>query len=213
MQVGSKTSVKLPRSHCKFANLVFHGCTTLPNPLPRNYSLSASIGYQNLVDQRNTKQAEELQELQDQYVESHVPDIFKHIVDQQIANERARAQLKGSKQSPETLVLFIEDDEEAPWTLELVKPLNSRDELAVKLDKDVINNVIKYLQHAGFSSDLQEVNKKRKGMSSDSMSLRLVLLEMWCLSKVLVVMHMWLHRCGSMCLYKARQSLFYLVGP
>ena len=110
-------------------------------------------------------------------------------------------------------MLSIEDDEEAPWTLELVKPLNSRDELAVKLDKDVINNVIKYLQHAGFSSDLQEVNKKRKGMSSDSMSLRLVLLEMWCLSGVLVVMHMWLHRCGSMCLYKARQSLFYLVGP
>ena len=87
----------------------------------------------------------------------------------QPAKERSsRAQIKESKQAPETLVLSIEDDEEAPWTLELVKPLNSRDELAVTLDKDVINNVIKYLQHAGFSSDLQEVNKKRKGMTSDT---------------------------------------------
>ena len=65
-------------------------------------------------------------------------------------------------------MLSIEDDEEAPWTLELVKPLNSRDELAVKLEEDVINNVIKYLQQAGFSSDLQEVNKKRKGMTPDT---------------------------------------------
>ena len=177
VQVGSKTFVKLPRSHCQFAPLVFHGCRTLPDPLPRNYSLSASIGYQNLVDQRNTKQAEELQ---DQYV-ALVPDLFKDIVNSPAKERSSRAQIKESKQAPETLVLSIEDDEEGPWTLELVKPLNSRDELAVKLDKDVINNVIKYLQHAGFSSDLQEVNKKRKGMSSDSMSLRLVLLEMWCL--------------------------------
>ena len=129
MQVGSKTSVKLPRSHCKFANLVFHGCTTLPNPLPGNYSLSASIGYQNLVDQRNTKQAEELQ---DQYV-ARVPDLFKDIVNRPAKERSSRAQIKESKQAPETLVLSIEDDEEAPWTLELVKPLNSRDELAVNL--------------------------------------------------------------------------------
>ena len=65
-------------------------------------------------------------------------------------------------------MLSIEDDEEAPWALELVKPLNARDELAVELDADVINKLIKYLQHAGFSSDLQEVNKKRKGMSSET---------------------------------------------
>ena len=118
------------------------------------------------MDQRNTKQAEELQ---DKCVDI-APDIFKDLVKmKQPAKERSsRAQIKESKQAPETLVLSIEDDEEAPWTLELVKPLNSRDELAVKLDKDVINNVIKYLQHAGFSSDLQDVNKKRKGMYPDT---------------------------------------------
>ena len=41
-----------------------------------------------------------------------------------------------------------------------------RDLLSVALDPHVLDKVIKYLQHAGFSSVLQEVNKKRKGMSS-----------------------------------------------
>ena len=48
----------------------------MQDPLPKNYSLSASIGYQNLVDKRNAKQAEELKE--------HIPDIFKDIVDDKI---------------------------------------------------------------------------------------------------------------------------------
>ena len=167
LKVGSRTFVKLPRSKSQFAILVFHGCTTLPNPLPQNFSLSASIGYNNLVVQRNTQQA---QELQNAYVESSVPDIFKDIVrENELAKERAsRAQIKENRQAPETLVLNLEDDEEAPWALELVKPLNARDELAVELDEHVINKVIKYLQHEGFNSELQEVNKKRKGMSSDT---------------------------------------------
>ena len=167
LTVGSKTFVKLPRSKSQFAILVFHGCKTLPNPRPKDFSLSASIGYNNLVDRRNTQQA---QELQNAYVESSVPDIFKDIVrENELAKERAsRAQIKENRQAPETLVLNLEDDEEAPWALELVKPLNARDELAVELDADVINKLIKYLQHAGFSYELQEVNKKRKGMSSDA---------------------------------------------
>ena len=65
-------------------------------------------------------------------------------------------------------MITIEDDEESSWALELVKPLNARDELAVELDPHVMNKVIKYLQHAGFSSDLQEVNKKTKGLSYDT---------------------------------------------
>ena len=167
--VGSKTFVKLPRSKSQFAILVFHGCKTLPNPRPKDFSLSASIGYNNLVDRRNTQQA---QELQNTYVESlHVPDIFKDIVSSQDppAKERpSRAKIKEGREAPETLMLPIYDDEEAPWALELVKPLNPRDELAVELDADVINKLIKYLQHAGFNYELQEVNKKRKGMSSDA---------------------------------------------
>ena len=161
LQVGSITFVKLARSHCHFASLVFHGCKTLPDPLPRNYSLSASIGYQNLVDQRNTKQAEELKE---EYVESTVPDIFKDLVrkSKPSCKRASRAKINEGRKAHGTLVLSIEDGEEAPWALELVKPLNARDELAVELDPHVINKLIKYLQHAGFSSDLQEVNKKRQ---------------------------------------------------
>ena len=167
LQVGSKTFVKLPRSHCHFASLVFHGCTTLPDPLPRNFSLSASIGYQNLMAQRNSKQAEELK---NQYVESVVPDIFKDLVrkKQPSCKRASRTKIMEGRKAPETLVLSIEDGEEAPWALELVKPLNARDELAVELDPHVINKLIKFLQHEGFSSDLQEVNKKRKGMSSET---------------------------------------------
>ena len=167
LQVGSKTFVKLPRSHCHFASLVFHGCTTLPDPLPRNYSLSASIGYQNLVEQRNTKQAEELK---DQYMESMVPDIFKDLVrkKQPSCKRASRTKIMEGRKAPETLVLSIEDGEEAPWALELVKPLNARDELAVELIPHVMHKVIKDLQDAGFSSDLQDAHKKRKGMPSET---------------------------------------------
>ena len=117
--------------------------------------------------QRNSKQAEELK---NQYVESVVPDIFKDLVrkKQPSCKRASRTKIMEGRKAPETLVLSIEDGEEAPWALELVKPLNARDELAVELDPHVINKLIKFLQHEGFSSDLEEGNKKRKGMSSET---------------------------------------------
>ena len=137
----------------------------MPEPLPKNYSLSASIGYQNLVDKRNNKQAEELNE----HLESNVPDIFKNIGAKNIRRKKqpamSRDKLLESRQTPGTLVITIGDDEETSWALEVVKPLNARDELAVELIPHVMNKVIKYLQDAGFSSDLQDVNKKRKGLT------------------------------------------------
>ena len=161
LEVDTKTFVKLPRSHCHFASVVFHGCTAVPAPMPKNYSLSASIGYQNLVEQRNKRQAEELR--------ANVPEIFKDLAAENFFLQGIKkAERKARPQTHETLEIEIEDDEEASWTLELVKPLNARDELAVELDPDVLNKVIKYLRHAGFSSDLQDGNKKRKGMSSET---------------------------------------------
>ena len=47
--------IKLPRSHTAFCNLVTHGCTTL-SPRPKDFSVTASIGYNQLLELRNKEQ-------------------------------------------------------------------------------------------------------------------------------------------------------------
>ena len=60
VEVGESLFVKLPRSAAGFAKLVFHKCDQVPKPLPRNYSLTASLGYIELQKLRNEKQSEDL---------------------------------------------------------------------------------------------------------------------------------------------------------
>ena len=51
-EVDGETFVKLPRCNKGFANLIFEKNANLPNPLPPNYSLTASKGYGELLDLR-----------------------------------------------------------------------------------------------------------------------------------------------------------------
>ena len=60
VEVGDSLFVKLPRSAAGFSKLVFHKCDQVPKPLPRNYSLTASLGYIELQKLRNEKQSEDL---------------------------------------------------------------------------------------------------------------------------------------------------------
>ena len=73
VEVEDKSFVKLARSTYGFARLVFHRCDQVPNPLPKGYSLTASLGYEELLKLRNQMHAIE-------FIESAregVPGLFK----------------------------------------------------------------------------------------------------------------------------------------
>lgn len=164
LEVNGKTFVKLPRSNCQFAPLVFHGCTDLPCP-KKELSLTASVGYDELLKLRNTMQASELQT----DAVNAAPEIFKALLkgsgkqQKQKDKKRSQQELKELRLCPDTVSITIND-----WSFDVLKPVCATDELAVEMDPDTISKIIKYLQQKGFSSVLQHSHKKRHNMPDDT---------------------------------------------
>ena len=102
--VDGQEFVKLPRSACGFAKLVFHKCEHVPIPLPKGYSLTASSGYDELVKLRNKKQAEVLVAAD---LES-VPALFKDNATAQ-PKRHSRTDIRDMRSRPATIELRIND--------------------------------------------------------------------------------------------------------
>ena len=75
--------------------------------------------------------------------------------------KRRAADIKALRACPESLSLTI-NGHGADWELEVLRPVNARDELAMPVHPKVITQLISYLQHAGFSEDLSQENKNRR---------------------------------------------------
>ena len=94
LEVDGEKFVKLPRGTHGFARMVFHGCQNLPDPLPPGYSLTASVGYQELTKLRAQLAAQEDadKELQD------MPSLFKNKGEVPIARPKrqSRSNIKES---------------------------------------------------------------------------------------------------------------------
>ena len=77
--------IKLPRRHHGFVHLVMYGCTSLPEQRKKHFSLSASIGYQKLLDLR-TKAQQEHEDAKDGRPEVH--SLFKTSVAQKVKKQK-----------------------------------------------------------------------------------------------------------------------------
>ena len=77
--------IKLPRRHHGFMILVMHGCTSLPEKRTKHFSLSASLGYQKLLDLR-AKAQQEHEASREQRQEVH--SLFKTSVAQKVKKKR-----------------------------------------------------------------------------------------------------------------------------
>ena len=157
-KLGKKTDfVKLPRQDINsgLTRLVFHCCPSLPSPLPKGYSLSASIGYKELVDKRNLKQKEEFEDA----VKQRIPEMFrgaklsKSIMDKAEKQHTKKAEKDKIKKHPAPISIEIPAHGDcAKKTIEVLRSVHPREDLAVPIGDLCV--VIRYMQWAGFSSDL-----------------------------------------------------------
>ena len=149
--------VKLPRQDINsgLTRLVFHCCPNLPSPLPKGYSLSASIGYKELVDKRNLKQKDEFEDA----VKQTIPEMFRGVkLSKDIMNKRSQRRTimeekDKLKKHPAPISIEIPAHGDcAKKTIEVLRSVHPREDLAVPIGDLCV--VIRYIQWAGFSSDL-----------------------------------------------------------
>ena len=96
--------IKLPRRHHGFMILVMHGCTSLPEKRNKSFTLSASKGYQKLLDLRaKAQQAHE--EAKDRRL-TEVHSLFKTKVIKKPKTKISRSEAKFTKECPEALQLL-----------------------------------------------------------------------------------------------------------
>ena len=161
MHVDGVPYVKLRRKTRGFASVVFNGCSDLPSPLPPCYSLTASVGYQDLVRRR---QAQQNQEYVDKELET-VPALFKNRGQQARApNKRARQtrdSLKKAREHPATMTLDLGNQ-----TVDVLRAVHPRDDLCVRFDEQTLETVITFLQQSAWSTDAMK--KKRQDVPTDA---------------------------------------------
>ena len=154
VEVGESLFVKLPMSAAGFSNLVFHKCDQVPKPLPRNYSLTASLGYIELQKLRNEKQSDDLL-AQDQ---ASVPALFQQCAAPPQKKKRASRQiLQEMRSKPEALELDVDG-----VPVKVLRPVHPRDDLCVELCAASIARVIAFLQASGFSEG--NMQKQRRSL-------------------------------------------------
>ena len=159
LDIDGTKYIKLPRSHVGFASLVMHHCNTLPEESKEPISLTASLGYQKLLELRNAEQSCLLAQ--------PMCRLFKAVPKKRTKSRISRDKAKEMRSSPEVLSLQLVKPDGSPWAMNVLKPVCARDDIAVELEPDVIQDVITFLQHAGWDTSLSP-KKKQKTQEVDS---------------------------------------------
>ena len=146
--------IKVPRRHHGFMVLVMHGCTSLPEKRCKNFSLSASKGYQKLLDLR-TKAQQAHEEAKDRRL-TEVQSLFKC----KVKNKKpkvSRSESKFTKEFPEALQLLVDMPDGSQLALKVLKEFHHRGDIYVELDKLVISGLIDFLQHSGWDQSIKRI--------------------------------------------------------
>ena len=141
VDVGGALYVKLPRSATGFSKLVFHKCDQVPKPLPRNYSLTASIGYTELQQQRNQRQSDDLV-AQDR---QNLPCLFQACAAAPKKQRTTRKHIQDMRSKPDAIEIVIDG-----VSVKVLRPVHPRDDLCVEMTVASVGVVVKYLQTNGF---------------------------------------------------------------
>ncbi len=154
VRVGDRAFVKLARSAHGFASLVFHKCPQVPQPVPKGYSLTTSLGYSELVARRNRED----QVAQLAKAEASVPALFrgKCVVSAKV-QRKTHKEMSELRQSPDVITLKldgVEDSEGNTQSVDVARPAHTLDDLMVPLAD--IDSVLKYFQQSGFSAQQQK---------------------------------------------------------
>ena len=152
--VEGKAFVKLARSSTGFCKLVWHGCGQLPDPLPKEYSLTCSKGYVELTGIRNKLQSDYMIEKG----QEALPELFKGKASPS-KSRVSRSDVRTMRANPDTLELPVELND-CNVVVQALRPVHPRDDLTVEFTSEALHAIIEYLQSKGFRSD--QARRKRR---------------------------------------------------
>ena len=166
IMVENRPFVKLPRACFGFAKLVFEGCADVPDPLPKGYSLTASLGYTELATRRNNIQAQHLLDKERELV----PELFRNTAPVPSRPSRqTRESVTAARKHPESITMTLPEisiEGEPPASIELLRPVHSKDDLCVLLEVSVLQNVIAFLKQGGWAAE--NTQARRKNVPADA---------------------------------------------
>jgi hypothetical protein len=170
--VNGREFLKLARTGTQygFCRLVYERiCEESPHDIAHTpfaqstFSLTASKGYAELMALRNTAQSAELRQVEKDLRISAMAALFqKKPADETPAAKRARVsreKIREASRNPDVIAITVDDGGDV-FDLEVVRPLHPNDEIAVKLDTDTIERVIRYIVNQGF--DLHQAAGKKE---------------------------------------------------
>lgn len=146
---SGNTFIRLAPRNLTLKELVCENNPKVPHPMPHGFSLSRSLGLQQLMDLRNQTQADSLRD---------GADVCCLWDDEDNATPRKRKSLFGSmcrddidRMRHETGTIGVEvASEEEKFNVEMLRPVHPRDNIFVRYDADTLGFVLRYIRDAGF---------------------------------------------------------------
>ena len=143
VEIEGSTFVKLGRSARGFAPLVFHENQNLPDPLPAGYSLTASVGYNELVKLRSDAATAHKMN------SSGISPLFQN-AQKKNSQKLTRKDITDSRGKPIVVNLYIPDAD----PIQCLASACAQDSLQVSLSDGTIHDVILYLRNRPWDSSL-----------------------------------------------------------
>ena len=119
----------------------------------KNWSLTMSKGYLQLVQARNAAQVQHLTEESRKEHEDAAPELFKGLAAHiEVSKKKcSRQQLKELREHPDVLTITVPETLGRPaFDTTVKRPVNERDDLVVPFSAEVVEGIIASIQAAGW---------------------------------------------------------------
>jgi hypothetical protein len=156
--------VKLPRAgvNIGFTRLVVEGCSSVPDPLPKGFSLTQSRGYRTLVQLRNTAQSNDLLAEHN----ARIPEMFRASAKKAKNVRLTKDRIMELKEHPDVVWIIIPPcgSYTEPTNVAVKRPLHAREDLAVQCEGCVLQHIIEFIRSEGFDETLQRPKSLPRGI-------------------------------------------------
>jgi len=149
--------VKLQPHDYGLMRIITQGSETAPKPLPKDFSLTSSIGLRTLIKLRNDAQTRELQA-----DEAPRNPLFRSTTPQIAKRPRlSRSNLKAMRSKPEPLTITIPaSGDSGVMDVQVLRPVHPRDDLWVEYDLHILSRILEYLRDEPFDTDQKSKHDK-----------------------------------------------------
>lgn len=131
------------------------------NKLPKNPTLATCPGFRELQKLRNEQQRVELQ--------ADVPacGLFEQGNQEVKKVRRTAAAVKELRENPQMLHVQVVGEGQKTMVIDMVRPVHPCDDLAVRLDSEMLEFIFDFIRHRGISADLLQATRAYASSGSD----------------------------------------------